>query len=156
MLRKNNHLFILMLAVIILSACDNKKIYHSFSSIPLDGWGKSDTLTFTVPVNDTVMPIHISIETRNSEYYPYTNLFLFVNISRKGSDFSTTDTIEYTLANKKGRWTGTGIGAIYQNSFSYKEIPPLLHSDTLIFRINHGMTDALLQGINDIGIRLER
>lgn len=146
MFLKNNYLFLLLMPIVLsLSACEGKTLYHTYQPIPAEGWNKNDTLFFTVPVQDTVTPLHLSVEVRHKDRYPYTNLFLFIN----------DDTIECTLADKNGNWEGTGISAIYQNKFPYRSIR-LQHPDTVVLRISQGMTDPLLQGIQDIGICVER
>ncbi len=149
MFRKNNHSFLLLMPIVtiilLLSACDGRTVYHTYLPIPLEGWNKTDTLVFTVPIQDTVSTFHLSVEVRHREEYPYTNLFLFIN----------NDTVEYTLADKKGNWKGIGISAIYQNKFPYRTIR-IQHPDTIVFRISQGMADPLLHGIQDIGICMER
>ena len=37
------------LPILILAACQNNIIYHSYAPVPLDGWDKSDTLGYTLP-----------------------------------------------------------------------------------------------------------
>lgn len=37
------------LPILILAACQNNIIYHSYAPVPLDGWDKSDTLVYTLP-----------------------------------------------------------------------------------------------------------
>lgn len=144
--RKNNYLFLLLMpAVLMLSACNGKTVYHTYQPVSREGWSKSDTLVFAVPVKDTLVPLRLSVEVRHREGYPYTNLFLFIN----------GDTVECTLADGKGNWEGTGISAIYQNKFPYRTIS-IQQPDTIFFRVSQGMTDPLLQGIQDIGICVER
>lgn len=38
------------LPILILAACQNNIIYHSYAPVPLDGWDKSDTLVYTCPI----------------------------------------------------------------------------------------------------------
>lgn len=153
---RNNYIYLfLMLATFLLPACENKTVYHSFLPISTEGWDKHDTLVFTFPVTDTISPLSLSIETRNTENYPFTNLFLFVNIGKKDGYTVTADTMEYMLARKNGRWTGTGIGGIYQNAYPYKTIS-LPHPDTLVVRICHGMSQSSFKGITDIGLHVEQ
>lgn len=153
---RNNHLYyFIMLATLLLPACENKTVYHSFLPVPNEGWNKNDTLVFTFPVYDTIVPLNFSIETRNTEKYPFTNLFLIISSSRQRNPFVTLDTLECTLANEKGRWKGTGIGGIYQNTYPYR-ILSLPSPDTLTIRINHAMSTPLLKGIKDIGLYVHR
>ena len=145
-LKKNNiTLIAIALLIMILAACNGNTVYHQYKAVSLRGWEKSDTLCFSIALQDTNRPLHLFIETRHSEAYPYANLYLFIN----------NDTVEYQLTNKNGKWTGIGLNAIYQNRFAYKDIS-LKHPDTLQIRICHGMTDKALKGISDIGICVER
>ena len=136
-----------MLVIALLSACQNRIIYHTHYPIPTNGWNKEDTLLFAIPITqDTATLLYLTVETRNTHNYPYTNLFLAIN----------EDTIECILANKKGEWTGKGISSLYQNQFPYKKAIQVAHPDTLFLSIRHIMGDSLLQGIQNVGIRLER
>ena len=132
--------------MILLPACQSRTVFHSHCSINANGWDKEDTLHFVVPIkNDTAIPLHLTVEIRNTDNYPYTNLYLTVN----------GDTIECTLANSKGKWTGKGI-TIYQNQFSSNMTMHASRPDTLPVNICHIMNDQQLKGIQNIGIRLER
>ena len=140
------HILFGMLAI-MLSACQNRTICHTYRTIHANGWNRQDSLLFPIPViHDTATPLHLTVEIRNTSKYPYTNLFLTIN----------GDTMECILANGKGEWTGKGISTLYQNQFPYEKSLQIAHPDTLMLNIRHIMSDSLLQGIQDIGIRLER
>ena len=38
----------------LLTACNEHTVYHSYQSLPNKGWGKSDTLSFQIPITDSV------------------------------------------------------------------------------------------------------
>jgi len=145
----------LLLSLIILTACDSNTMYHSYLHLPQEGWKKSDTLSFKAPITDSLATFRISVEVRNREDYPYSNLYLFISHNTQDSTVFVTDTIEYALANKSGKWLGTGLGSLYQSAKSYTFIAPK-RSGNLTFRVTHGMKDNALIGINDIGIEIKQ
>lgn len=143
------------LILLLLSACDTKTVYHSYRHISKDGWSKSDTLVFNTLLTDTLNAYQFTVEVRNSGNYPYQDLYLFIRSNPTDSCLFTTDTIKCTLANEQGQWTGYGLGAMFQNAFPARPIP-FRHRKDITFKINHGMTDPLLNGIDDIGIRITK
>jgi len=140
-----------LLAILLLTACDKDTVYHSYLHVPNQGWGKNDTLLFTVPVQDSLALYRLSVEIRNGEKYPYSNLYLFISHNGQDSTLFVTDTIECTLANKQGQWTGTGWGGLYSTSYQLSSIITK-RKGNYKFKITHGMRDDLLQGIDDIGL----
>ena len=152
-LKKNKYALIVVL--LILTACDSNTTFHSYLHPSNEGWGKKDTLTFKVPIQDSLANYSVNIEIRNRSNYPSSNLFLFISHNAKDSTVFCTDTIEYTLADKKGNWTGTGWGSLYQSSTKYSFISPR-RKGNLIIKIAHGMREEVLQGINDVGVKLSK
>ena len=124
-----------------MAACNENTVYHSYQSLPDEGWGKSDTLSFLIPVTDSIPPtLRLFAEVRNRTDYPYHNLHLFIS---------------QNLADSTGRWIGNGWGSIYQSAVFIKSVRPLYPAN-YTFKIMNGMKDEKLSGINDIGIRIER
>jgi len=152
-LKKNK--FTLLLSLLVLAACDSNTMYHSYLHLPKEGWGKSDTLTFKAPITDSLASYRISVEVRNRDDYPYSNLYLFISHNTQDSTVFVTDTVKYTLADKSGKWLGTGLGDLYQSASSYTFVAPR-RSGNLTFRVTHGMRDNTLMGINDIGLEIKR
>ena len=74
-----NSLFCL-LGICLMAACNENTVYHSYQSLPDEGWGKSDTLSFLIPVTDSIPPtLRLFAEVRNRTDYPYHNLYLFIS-----------------------------------------------------------------------------
>lgn len=143
------NLILLLLAVCTMTACDKQTVYHAFRSIPIEGWQRQDTICFDVNVPDSQTYYKLSVEVRNRNDYPYQNLQLSV------SHQSHTDTLQLTLADKQGIWKGEGWGGLYQTRIlvgSTRIDRPGQHQ----FKIAYTFPDKTLQGINDVGIRLER
>lgn len=129
-------------------------MYHSYNPISEQGWAKSDTLLFHVNIPDSLTTYKVSVEIRNNNSYPYKNLYLFVSNNTKDSTIFATDTIKYVVAEESGKWIGTGFGTLYQSGQTIGKFVPL-HPGKYIFKVVHGMKDRLLQGISDVGLRIE-
>ena len=140
----------------LLTACNEHTVYHSYQSLPNKGWGKSDTLSFQVPITDSVpTTLRLFAEVRNSIEYPYHDLHLFISQNLQDSTVWRTDTIAFCLADSTGRWTGHGWGSIYQSETFITSVRPL-HPANYTIKIMSGMKDEKLQGLSDVGIRIEK
>lgn len=149
-----NSLFLLGSACLMV-ACNDSIVYHSYQPIPTEGWGKSDTLLFNVPLSDSLTNLHLYAEVRNRSDYDYQNLYLFISQNLEDSTSWKTDTLEFVLANKDGKWNGTGWGSLFQSAIPIGSAITR-HAGTFTFKVVHGMKDGKLTGINDIGIRIEK
>lgn len=150
-----NSLFCLSCAC-LTAACNENTVYHSYQALPNKGWAKSDTLSFQVPITDSVPPtFRLFAEVRNKSNYPYQNLYLFISQNLQDSTAFLTDTITINLADSTGKWLGNGWGSIYQSAIFFKSVRPL-YPGNYTFRIVSGMKDEKLNGLNDIGIRIEK
>ena len=138
---------ILLFVASLLSACDKQTVYHSFQSLPTEGWLREDTLSFDVKVTDSLTYYKLSLEVRNRSNYPYQNLPLSICYTTADSIPSPTDTIQLILADKEGIWKGDGWGGLYQTAGK---------PGTYLFKVAYTLPDERLQGINDIGIKLKR
>lgn len=156
---KNRNLFpigvILLFVASLLSACDKQTVYHSFQSLPTEGWLRKDTLSFNVKVTDSLTYYKLSLEVRNRSNYPYQNLPLSICYTTADSIPSPADTIQLILADKEGIWKGDGWGGLYQTAVSAGSVR-IGKPGTYLFKVAYTLPDEKLQGINDIGIKLKR
>ena len=87
--------------------------------------------------------------------YPYQDLHLFISQNLQDSTVWRTDTIAIHLTDSTGRWFGKGWGSVYQSETFIRSVRPL-HPGNYTFKVVSGMKDDVLQGINDVGIRISR
>ena len=150
-----NSLFVLFSAC-LLTACNENTVYHSYQSLPDEGWEKSDPLSFQIPITDSIpTTLRLFAEVRNRIEYPYHDLHLFISQNLQDSTVWRTDTIVFSLADSTGRWTGHGWGSIYQSETFIKSVLPL-RSGNYTIKVINGMKDEKLQGLSDVGIRIEK
>lgn len=136
-------------------ACQNSVVYQEQKAIPAKGWHHQEHLLFETTIHDTLSLHKLYLDIRNTTDYAYSNLFLFLDIAFPDGRI-LRDTIECTLADRRGQWTGSGFGRIRFNRFLFRDDVWFPAEGTYIFRIHHGMREDTLQGIADTGIRIER
>ncbi|MBN2805590.1 MAG: gliding motility lipoprotein GldH [Prolixibacteraceae bacterium] len=145
---------VLLLAVILFAACDRHRVYESFYSSKDAAWDKYSIARFEIPISQKNRNYNLYINCRNLENYPYSNLWLFIDIMSPDS-LTIRDTLEFQLAQPNGKWTGRGTGGVYENQFAYKTNVFFPDTGTYLFQVQHGMRVDELRGLKDIGIRVE-
>ncbi|MGQ8337242.1 gliding motility lipoprotein GldH [Sunxiuqinia sp. A32] len=147
-------LVILLLATIIFS-CDDNRIFEDYHTIDTKGWHKDSIQVFEVEASDAQQNHNVYINIRNKGNYPNSNLWLFLTIDSPDGE-SLTDTVEFVLAEPSGKWTGSGIGDLFDNQFPYRQNVYFPEAGTYRFSIQQGMRTELLEGIHDVGLRIEK
>jgi gliding motility-associated lipoprotein GldH len=148
-------LFLFLLSSLALTSCDNNRLYERNTPIAKDGWKASDKARFFVTVEDTLTPNTFYINLRNSGTYRYSNIFLFFNTEFPNGKIAH-DTIECLLADDKGKWLGKGSGDLYDNRILFKRNVRFPRKGTYKFTIEQAMRIDPLEGISDVGLRIEK
>ena len=147
---------IAFVVISLLMSCENKIVYHSYHSIAKDEWCKSDTLSFKVPIADSVSTLlHLFVEIRNKNNYPYRDFSVVVFNNFSDTTVWKADTLTLDLASSDGKWLGTGLGDLFQSSRILKSVVST-HSGNYTIKVLHNMKDDRVNGISDVGIRLEK
>lgn len=144
-----------LLLALVLFSCDAGRIYENFYSFGTQGWNKDSIAVFKVDIQDTVQHYNLLINTRNLENYPYSNLWVFVDVVSPDNKL-IRDTVEYELALPNGKWTGKGTGGVYENQFMLRQNVFFPRTGDYTFKIQHGMRDDELKGLKDVGFRIEK
>lgn len=146
---------VLICLLFVLTACENKTLYHSYQPVSHTGWTKEDTLHFQLP--DTLVPgtYEFQIGIRHLDSYPYRDIWLAFSHNLQDSTIYETDTLHLYLADTAGAWLGDGIGGLMQ----YNEHLPAhwVQRDSASHRsikIYHLMSDSILKSIHDVGIKI--
>jgi gliding motility-associated lipoprotein GldH len=118
-------------------------------------WKLTDIPDFKVPVTDTINSNNVIFTIRSGSAYPFRNIYLFVSTTSPDGK-KITDTLQYNLADEKGRWYGKGFGDIHELNLPYKSNVYFPGKGTYEFKIQHGMRIENLKGIYDFGLRIEK
>ena len=149
------HLFAFTGILTAITACNSGTVYNNFTSIPGAEWNKDSLLIFEVPITDTLKMHRFFVNVRNDIEYKYSNLWLFINITQPG-DTTVTDTFEVTLADPAGKWLGSGFGGYKTTENLYRGSVFFPKAGTYEIKIQHGMRGKILEGISDVGIKIEQ
>ncbi len=147
--------FLLIAFILLSTSCKEISIYHTNIDIPNESWNLDSVAVFKINIDDTTAVHNIYVNIRNTNEYPNSNLFLFVQtISPMGS--TLRDTLECILADNRGKWLGRGFGAIRDNQFPYKKYIRFPEKGTYTLSIQQGMRTSDIKGISSVGLRVER
>ena len=140
----------LAVLAVLFSSCRKGVVYSEFIAIPSGEWDEKALPEFDFNITDNRAGYDILLYVRHTERYPYQNMWLFV----RGNPQQYRDTIEFYLADDRGRWLG-------DKHHGFIEMPVLLETnyhfpDTgrFYFAIQHGMRDSVLRGVTDVGIEI--
>lgn len=140
--------------IILFASCTDSSIYRQIKPVATEGWHKDSTVRFVVPVADTVSEFDIYIHVRNTNAYPFQNIYLFMKTT-SSRGISVADTLNLPVADDYGKWTGKSISRIWENKFLYLKNIKFANSGNFIFDIQQGMRCDILNGISDVGIEIK-
>lgn len=134
-----------LLAVLFFS-CKGRVVYSKASILPRSGWHADSVLTYRFDIQDTTAYYDVLLYVRHTQQYPYQNMWLFVG----------TDTIEFYLADQRGRWLGNGWGELREMPVIYRHNIQFPRSGEYVYTIRQAMRDTVLTGVSDVGITIEK
>lgn len=123
--------------------------------MPERTWKLLDIPAFKIPVTDTLNSNNVFFTIRTGSSYPFRNIYLFVTTTSPDGK-SITDTLQYNLADEKGKWYGKGFGDIHELNLPYKTNVYFPVKGSYQFKIQHGMRVEDLKGVYDFGLRIEK
>ncbi len=95
--------FMFFLIFTFIACTKNTKTqYYSFNN---KTWNADSIVMFKYFVSDTTKKYDLILKIRHTVDYDFQNLFLFL-------DNGTKDTVEIILANKNGKWFGSGVSDV--------------------------------------------
>lgn len=141
-------------AIVLMAACNQRRVYDSYLPTPLSGWEKNDTLTFITAPMDTSGVYATTLGLRTNSAYPFTAITLIVEQRAMPAGTLRTDTLNCQLTDERGTPTGKGTN-YYQYEFPVGKMT--LHAgDSLHINVRHDMKREILPGIANVGICIER
>lgn len=149
--------YLIFIALLIcFSACQHKEVYYQFREINKGEWSRNDTLIYKIDslLIDNNIPYKVSIELGHNSDYPYRNICFLVQENFEDTAFFSISK-PYLIADPFGKWDGSGFGALYQLSLSYKDTVFFKGRRNFCIKVVHGMRDEPLNGIEKVGIKIE-
>ncbi len=150
----------LIFALIVMVGCNTNNEIGEMKSI-VGGWDLNDEILFTLPPMDSLKKYNVFLHLRNTNEYPYNNIFLIVSMNFPHGK-TITDTLEYRMAAADGTWLGNGIGNVKESKLWYKEGVTFFESGNYSFSVsqavrNNGNVGGVseLQGITEVGYSIQ-
>ena len=150
-----NKIILYLIVISSLFACNNNVFYESNLKIPEQVWESDKAAVFDFNINDTSQIFNLFIDILNTNDYRNSNLWLFVYTSSEIGKIAA-DTLEYTLADGKGKWLGKKDGDVHINNFVYKANIKFPKKGKYTVEIIQGMRDLKLKGIKQVGFKIKK
>lgn len=158
---QNRLLVLLAVLTLGLVSCDSKRVYDSYQSLP-NQWHKDSVITFKINPPDTIQPYNLFVNLRNTNDYPFKNLFLIVEMDFPHGK-TVTDTLEYEMAKADGELLGAGFSDIKESKLWYKEGVVFKEAGEYLLKVQQAMREngevegvEYLKGVTDVGFRIEK
>jgi len=142
------------IALFLIFSCNSDIVFNDFQPVPDKVWDRQSEFLFHFELNEAAIPYNISLQLRNSIFYPYQNLWILFDALDQ-TEVIVNDTIEFLLADKSGKWTGNGV-TLFQNQFPLRTNYHFPDTGKYTIRIRHGMVAEQLHGIENVGLFIEK
>lgn len=138
----------------LITGCDNNTVINSYQTTPIDGWEKSDTLTFIIPRMKESGAYAAELGVRINSSIPFKSVTMIIDQTVFPSNKTRSDTVVCRFVDNKGKILGHGVNS-YQYSFPVANML-LNKGDSLNIKVHHYMRRNDLPGISDIGIKITK
>ena len=155
---KNIFLKTLLLASgfwLLASGCDRSRVFEKNIDIPDYAWDVKNKLSFDVDIDDTVSLHNLYVNVRHASQYPYANLYLFITVKFPNGKLAK-DTLECPFADETGKWTGDGMGDIWDNQILWKTNVKFPITGKYTFEYEQAMRTEQVPFVMDVGLRVEK
>ena len=156
-----NHSILIVIVLFIIIACDSKRVFDSYVTLPNQTWNSEQPVDFSFTVKDTIHTSNLFINIRNNSEYAFSNLFLITSLVFPDGK-KVVDTLEYEMADATGKFLGNGFAENREHKLFYKEQVVFPNSGTYKISISQAMRkngeiDGIqqLKGITEVGFRIE-
>lgn len=142
-------------ALMCFTACNRGVLVSHYESFDHEEWAIDSVKVFDFHVTEEGLSYDMVLGCRHTTEYPFQNIWLFTELYADTLLLSS-DTLEYYLADRRGRWLGNGTGRLREMPMLYKQ--NLLIPDTGVYRleVRHGMRREVLAGMSELGLTVEK
>lgn len=139
--------------MLALFSCDGSLV-HSYRSVGGE-WHKGDTVLLAdTLIYDAPDFVELFAGVRCSAAYRYKDLWLLVEVlSADAGSVVSRDTVRCAIYDDDGRLNGATAGVLYQTEH-YVTSLGTSYCNPFHIRLTHLMSDSLLHGVYDVGVRL--
>ncbi len=145
--------YILFLGVLLHTACQSPAVFEQYAELPGESWNRYNAIEFKAQIPDSGL-YHVTLSIRHTTDFETANLWCFV-ATDSPAERQWKDTVNIRIAEPDGRWLGKG-GSLKTVEQPLKRNPIALPGGEVGFRIEQGMRIEEMQGVKNVGIRIEK
>lgn len=161
-IKKTKRIILILGVLSICTYCDSDRVFDKYTSLEKNSWLQDVPINFDFKIVDTTSRNNLYLNIRNNKDYLYSNLFVITHLIFPNGK-KIVDTLQYEMADKNGKFLGTGISEIKHSRLFLKQnsIFPLSGKyKMLIWQAmrKNGSVNGIkkLTGITDVGFRIEK
>lgn len=137
---------------LLCAACTGNTMFHSYKSLPADGWDRRDTVCFQLAKAKEDVCGTLTIGLRTKAHVGIRDIVLAVEQCNEKSEVIRRDTLRCPLTNAEGDALSGGVNL---RQYETQGLPFLMREGkSASIRIHHLMRQETMQGITELGIRL--
>jgi gliding motility-associated lipoprotein GldH len=142
--------------LLTLISCDKARVFEENHELDSKNWYVDSVQTYRFSVSDVSKSYNVLINLRNSDSYPYYNLFLRYYLSDSLGKELKSQQLELLLMDAKtGKPQGKGLGDIYTHQFDLLKNYTFQKPGSYQIKLKQYMRQDPLPEINSVGIRVE-
>lgn len=134
---------------------DRLNTFEQHVAIPGYNWNYAFHPSFKVDINDTAARYNIYVTIRHTNDYPFSNLWLLITSNYSGEK-PRTQRVELPLADREGRWLGSGIDNIFDQRISIQQNARFNKKGIYHFSFEQNMRIDDLPHVMSVGLRVEK
>ena len=133
---KSIGLFLFSFVYLLTGSCSSSNLInpHQFSN----GWKNEEVVQFDINVKNDTKNHDLFFKLRHDKNYAFSNIFLITEI-RFENDSISTDTLEYALSEKNGKWLGSKRLSIVEHTLPFKENLKLIKDSIYTVTVRNSM-----------------
>lgn len=147
--------FLILMILGSLASCNRGTQFESERKFESESWHKDSLVEFHPVIEDTSQVFNVGFSLEHSNEYPYSNLWLFVDVESPGGHVQT-DTMEYFLADPEGDWIGKGSDRSMKLYWLFKGGVKLADPGEYKFTLQQGMRRDRIDGIKAVSLWIEK
>jgi len=142
--------------VLMFISCDKARVFEDNHELDSKNWYVDSVQAYRFSISDVSKSYNVLINLRNSDAYPYYNLFLRYYLSDSLGKELKSQQLELLLMDAKtGKPQGKGLGDIYTHQFDLLKNYTFQKPGSYQLKLKQYMRQDPLPEINSVGIRVE-
>lgn len=139
----------------LMTGCSTDTLVDRFNALPDYGWAHHDTTGFEFVVEDVEAYYNDYFQLRITKDYPLSNIYIKAYFY-KGDSFLFSNIRRYMLAEKSGKWKGSGLGSTVSYELPLRENHEF--QDTGLYRVEFQpyLRIDTLPAVSDVGYRITK